>query len=488
VNIVEPVLRHGRIQPATVALVDEDRTISYGELAELVLRTAGHLRALGVQRGDYVGLCLKDDWQHVVALLAIARLGAAVVQVDPRSRPVEKARIADAFDFKLALTLPHAEFNTNCPTMALDEAWHRRVAQADVPTSFPDEWHDAMVVQSTSGTTGLPKFSVATHLQFYFRLASFCELMPATRPHRYLAVLPLFSGFGRNLCLLHLFHGATLIMYPRVFTTQEFVEAATKHRANVAAVVPSALRLLLAAAGSDRSLMLELELLICAGAPLFAEEKRQVLRKVTPNFHEVYGASAFGPISVLRPKDVLICAESAGRPFPLAEIEIVDEDDKPLIASAIGRLRCRGPALASSIAGENADDFRNGWHYPGEIAAFDERGYLHLQGRTSEVIFRGGAKVFPTEVEAVLQGHEKVADAAVVACGGVGSEQELAAYVVTKADVTPGQLLAHCRQRLTPYKVPQHIHIVSELPRNASGKVDKRALASQSGAAASANA
>ncbi len=81
-NLVDPILRHGRQQPEAVALVDEDRTLTYGELAELVWRTAGHLAQLGVRRGDQVGLCLKDDWQHAVALLAVARLGAAFVQID----------------------------------------------------------------------------------------------------------------------------------------------------------------------------------------------------------------------------------------------------------------------------------------------------------------------------------------------------------------------------------------------------------------------
>src|SRR5947209_16942787 len=103
-NIVETILRHGRMQPATIAVVDDDRTITYAELATLVRRTAGHLGALGVRRGDYVGLCLKDDWQHVVAMLAVARLGATFVQIDPRSSAAEKSRIEAAFDFKLVLT------------------------------------------------------------------------------------------------------------------------------------------------------------------------------------------------------------------------------------------------------------------------------------------------------------------------------------------------------------------------------------------------
>jgi acyl-CoA synthetase (AMP-forming)/AMP-acid ligase II len=476
------------MQPAAPALVDEDRTISYGELAQLVLRTAGHLHTLGISRGDYVGLCLRDDWRHVVALLAVARLGATFVQIDPRTRPVEKARIAAAFDFKLILTLPDADANANCTTLPLDSAWHRRIAQAEAPSSLPDEWDDPMVVQSTSGTTGLPKFSVATHSQFYFRLASLCEYMPTTRPHRYLATLPLFSALGRNVFLLHLLHGSTIILYPSIFTATEFVEIATKHHASVAAVAPSSVRQLLAASEIGVPLLPKLELLICGGAPLFADEKLEALCKLTANFHEMYGVSAFGPISVLRPKDIPKWADTAGRPFPLAEIEIVDEGDRPVAARETGRLRCRGPALAPPIAGESADDFRNGWHYPGEIAALDEAGYLHLQGRTSEVVFRGGAKVFPTEIEAVLQAHEKVADAAVVVCGSSASEQELAAYVIAKGEVTPGQLLAHCRQQLTPYKVPRQIYIVPELPRNLSGKVDKRALASWSGAPARVNA
>src|SRR5438067_10097645 len=115
-NIVETILRHGRIQPGAIALVD-DRPITYRELSELVLRTAGHLHALGVRRGDYVGLCLKDDWQHVVALLAVARLGAVVVQIDQRTRPSEKARIAAAFDFKFIVTLADADIAANCASV-----------------------------------------------------------------------------------------------------------------------------------------------------------------------------------------------------------------------------------------------------------------------------------------------------------------------------------------------------------------------------------
>jgi acyl-coenzyme A synthetase/AMP-(fatty) acid ligase len=197
----------------------------------------------------------------------------------------------------------------------------------------------------------------------------------------------------------------------------------------------------------------------------------------------MYGAAAIGPMSALRPQDLIERPTSVGRPFLLVDVEVVDDDERPLGPDVPGRLRCRGLGLTTPIAGSgegaSVKDFRDGWHYPGEVAAIDEFGYVHLQGRSSEVIFRGGAKIFPAEVEAVLQGHEAVAEAAVVGREGADKQQELIAYVVARRPLPPGELLAHCRTRLTAFKVPREIRIVAELPRNSSGKLDKRALLAQ---------
>jgi acyl-coenzyme A synthetase/AMP-(fatty) acid ligase len=184
-------------------------------------------------------------------------------------------------------------------------------------------------------------------------------------------------------------------------------------------------------------------------------------------------------MAALRANEIRERSTSVGRPFSFVDIEIVDDDDRALDAGATGHLRCRGPGLtlpSANFSRASAADFRNGWHYPGELASIDELGYIFLQGRKSEVIFQGGAKIFPSEVEAVLQAHETVVEAAVVGRTLSNNEQEVVAYVVAKCPVTLGELLAHCRTRLTAFKVPREIQIVAELPRNASGKVDKRAL------------
>src|SRR5262249_23915658 len=334
-----------------VALVDQDRTIMYGELSELVLRTAGHLSTLGIERGDYVAICLKDDWQHVIAMLAVARLGAVFVQVDWRARPAEKARIAACFDLKLALVRSRDHLGIECPHMSFDPEWCKSDAKTVPPPNLPSEWHDPFAVLTSSGTTGLPKFTIASHLEFYLRLACHCELLPSPRQQRYLSTFPLSSSAGRVACLLHLLCGNTIFIYPSVFTASEFVHSAARNRITVAHLAPSTLRQLLSLAGVGKPLLPDLQLLLGAGAPLFANEKIEVVQKLTPNFHELYAATAIGPISVLRPHDFPSHADSVGRPFPLVDVEIVDEMDQPIPSGATGRLRCPGPALGSAVSG-----------------------------------------------------------------------------------------------------------------------------------------
>jgi long-chain acyl-CoA synthetase len=477
-NLIEPILWHARKQPHVAAIIERERTITYGELADRVLRTAGHLVKLGIVRGDQVGLCLKDDSQHVVALLAVARLGAVTVQIDSRSRPAERARVVDAFPLRLALVTPESDRGVDCPKVVLDAAWHSAIAAADRTTNAVQDWHTPIAVLASSGTTGLPKFTIATHLEYYLHSASYLEVIPPRR-HRYLSTLPLYFAAGRVACISHLLRGDTLIFHPPLSSPEEFVESVFRHRVTVAFVGPPVLRQLLPMADNHRPLLPDIDLLICGGAPLFADEKREVAHKVTPKFCEMYGVAAMGPMTALRAEEMQGRLASVGRPFSLVDIEIVDDHDRPLHPGATGQLRCRGPGLTFPIANSSkaaSADFRDGWCYPGELGTFDDLGYIFLQGRTSEVIFRGGAKIFPSEVEAVLQAHESVAESAVVGRTLSNNEQELVAYVVAKHPLTPGELLAHCRTRLNALKVPREIYLVAELPRNSSGKVDTRAL------------
>jgi long-chain acyl-CoA synthetase len=477
-NLTAAIFRHARMQSKVAALIEGERTITYRELADSVLRIAAHLTKAGVLRGDQIGVCLKDDSQHVIALLAIAYLGAIAVQIDSRSRPTERSRILDAIPVRLVITSRENDKGIDWPKEFLDDTLEMPI-KGDVPSlNLVEDWHTPFATQASSGTTGLPKLTIATHFQYFFHMLSYLEVIPPSR-HRYLSTLPLYFTAGRLACFSHLFRGDTLILHPPLFSPEEFLENVSRHEATIAFVAPSVLRQVLASAQRDLPLLPKMDLLISGGSPLFAEERLQVTRVLTPRFCEMYGAAASGPISALRGEDIRDRPTSVGRPFSFIDVEIVDNDDCQVEPGASGQLRCRGPGLTSPITIATATgtkDFRNGWYYPGELGSVDELGYIYLQGRTSEVIFRGGAKVFPSEVEAVLQTHECIAEAAVVGRALPNNEQEAVAFVVLKRPSTTGELLAHCRTRLTAFKVPREIHIVPELPRNSSGKIDKRAL------------
>jgi long-chain acyl-CoA synthetase len=129
------------------------------------------------------------------------------------------------------------------------------------------------------------------------------------------------------------------------------------------------------------------------------------------------------------------------------------------------------------LPGAAEEAFRRGWFYPGEIARVDDAGYIFLQGRTSDVIMRSGAKIHPAEVEATLLEHPGLLDAAVLGNPGSIIEETVIAFVVAKGDLKAGELLAHCRARLSAHKVPGRFHFLKSLPKNTAGKTDKKALA-----------
>ena len=318
-------------------------------------------------------------------------------------------------------------------------------------------------------------------MQIYLHAAAYQELTPAIRRHRFLQTLPLYSSAGRKASLACLMRGDALIIQSSLFDAGEFLDAVAQFNATAELIVPSAVRQLLRLAKERNTLLRGMECLTSVGAPLFPDEKRETLRSITPNFQDFYGTTAIGPVSVLRASAMAERPSSVGRPFSLIEVEVVDEHDQSLGSDIVGRLRCRSPGLASPVIGsanEAVADFRDGWYYPGELASIDPLGYIYLKGRTSEVIYRGGAKIFPGEVESVLQMHDAVTESAVVAIRSSENENEqmMIAYVTCRREVTAGELIAHCRTHLTAFKVPREINIVSALPKNSSGKIDKLAL------------
>jgi acyl-coenzyme A synthetase/AMP-(fatty) acid ligase len=264
---------------------------------------------------------------------------------------------------------------------------------------------------------------------------------------------------------------------------QNIVQAISAWEDSVFLVTPPLCRDLLALASAAQLLFPKVRAMFVGAAPLFAEEKRAIKSRLTPNFYEVYGNAATGFISALRPGEIDDMAETVGRVAPGIVVETVDAGEKPVAAGAVGHIRCRGPGISERFFGPDPggsagpEGFRGGWYYPGDIGTLDPQGFITLKGRGADLIRRRGIEIFPPEIEEVLARHSAVAEVAVVGVSLPGQETQLIAVMVPRGEAKLDEVAQHCRDHLPPEKFPNQLFWAEKLPRTGPGKIDRPALA-----------
>jgi acyl-CoA synthetase (AMP-forming)/AMP-acid ligase II len=465
---------HARNRPDKAAIIEGPTRIDYRRLDRLVDGAAHALAARGIRRGMLVGLGLADHAEHIIALMALARLGAVVLPMDCRWQTAEKQGVARHF------AADHVLLEADDPAAA-EPGW------TALPRGWAQEsatpWHDPevtdespLVLSLSSGTTGLPKGPRVTHRQFENRFMVYWINLGLDAQDIYVSATPLYFGGGRAFNLAMLWAGATVsVVSPRT-RMAELASHVAEIGGTALFLVPTMIRRLL-----DERLpglaFPTLRVLISSGSALHPDERLAIRRHLTPNLFEFYSSTEGGGVSVLTPADCDRHPDSVGRPAFRVEVEIVGEDHVPLPPGEVGRLRYRSPASARSYyRQEDTDAFRDGWFYPGDLARLEADGFLYLHGRAKDMIIRGGVNIYPQDVERVLSELPGMRDVAVAGAPSREMGEEVAAFLVADPGVDAAAVVAHCRARLAPYKVPSIIRFLPELPRNAGGKVPKPAL------------
>ena len=355
------------------------------------------------------------------------------------------------------------------------------VARAPVDRDFPRDGDAPLLLSLSSGTTGRPKGPMIAHRHMLRRFWTHWINLGLNAQDRYVCATPLYFGGGRTFTMSVLFAGGTVIMAPPPHEGDELPAVVARARATSLFVVPTQLRGLLNLPSVQTAPMRGLKLLLSSGSALHPEERRAIRETLCPRFFEYYASTEGGGVSLLTPEDQLAYADSVGRPVFAVEVEVVDDSDAPLPPGQIGALRYRGPGVAEGFHNDpeaSREAFRQGWFYPGDLGEIDERGYIFLRGRRKDMIIRGGVNIYPGEIEGVLASHEAVAEAAVVPWASPRLGEEVAAFVVVRSPVEDAALIAWCRARLAPYKVPVRVALIDALPRNSGGKVLKQELVS----------
>ncbi|MBF6318332.1 long-chain-fatty-acid--CoA ligase [Nocardia cyriacigeorgica] len=489
-------------RPGDIATICGDRVRTVAESADRVARFAGALHALGVQRGERVGiLALNSDRYHEY-YLAVPWLGAVanpvnirwsvaeivyslqdsdttVLLVDDAFAPMI-APIRAAFD-RLRTVIFIGDGQT--PPDALD---YEELIAGHEPVPDNRTGGDTLLgIFYTGGTTGHPKGVMLSHDNLVTSaLGSLSTGHVLSRGGRLLHAAPMFHLADFALWTCGNLADATHVFVP-AFTPAGVLEAIAGHRITDALLVPTMIQMLVddpAAAAHDLSSMRHL---IYGASPISeAVLERAMAAFPGAGFTQAYGMTELSPIAtLLSPADHLRpeLRRSAGRAAPHVEVRIVDETGAEVPRGEVGEVVARGDNVMLGYwnkADATADAIRDGWMHTGDGGRMDEQGYVFIVDRIKDMIITGGENVYSVEVENAVAAHPSVAACAVI---GVPDDQwgeRVHAVIVRQpgADLDENAVREHCKSLIANYKIPRSVAFVDALPVSGAGKVLKREL------------
>jgi acyl-CoA synthetase (AMP-forming)/AMP-acid ligase II len=465
-----------RYQADKVAIETPKESVTYAELDQTARRIASLLRQAGIVPGDIVGVRLRDTPQHIAAFFAVMRVGAAVLPLDWRGMQAEFLRIADQFRPKVILADDRNALAWSPAMLDVEKA-----AELPPDEKLPDdEPNNVFGLTLTSGTTGQPKAMIATHDQTYARCMTRALEGVFQSDDRYMTTLPLAYHAGREHALSALVIGATLVMFPTLFSPRELVDFVNARAISVFNLSPNMSRSLLAIAGSEGELLMpHVRTMVSTTGKLDPHERVLIRRHLVPRLIDYYGNSGAGPIAIMSREEDATEPTAAGRVAIGVEVQIVDDDGTPLPDGEVGAIRLRGRTITTDMAGAEevrGEGLRDGWYYPGDLGRFGERGILHLMGRNADLIKRGGLMIHAQEVERAIREHPDVVDVAVVGVPSKDLGQEVVAFMEVRNPIDAKEMTRQLRGKLAGYKVPSRYETVDTLPRNPAGKVVKAKL------------
>ena len=488
---------HARTMPQAPALLAPGRPpLTYGALDTSIAHLVRTLRGLGITPADRIAVALPRGADSAVALIAVAS-ACACVPVNPDFTADELQRYFS--EIKLTALVTRADMNSSSRDVAraLDIAVIDFVPGPETdlggcefagPTIGPAcadgtaGAEDDAFILLTSGTAARPKMVPLTHRNVCLSAQNAGRVLSLAPRDRLLNVLPLFHAHGLISGLLTALAAGSSVIVTGGFDAPSFFGWMRDLQPTWYTAVPTIHRALLTAAEAspERVRSSSLRLIRSASSSLAPA----ILNGLEATFGvpvlETYGMTEAASQISANPFELRKIGSVGRAAGP--EIAIMDEAGHRLAPGQHGEIMLRGPNMSRGYYNDEAATqaaFRNGWFRTGDLGYLDPDGYLFIVGRIKDVINRGGQKISPLEVEEVLLGHPSVLEAGVFATPHAKLGENVAAVVVLRdnAETTSDQLRQFARKRLAAYKVPSLIHSVAALPKGASGKVKRNALA-----------
>jgi len=479
-NVADVITRHAVARPWAVAIIEGGTAIHYHLLERLVWAAAWHFRRSGIAPGDVVGLALPHSAIHLVAVYALARIGAASMAL-PQSDPEPlRVSLVRRFGVKWVVALADGAGPPGVPTVPLTPEILKE-APARISSELRAEGGDApWSIRRTSGTTGEAKGITRTHRNADRNFAAHAACYPGIGD-RLLAVLDLSTAYGQGVCERTFYGGGTVVIAPLSIDPIEFLNAIDRYAITRVSLTANFFTALLPYLPTDSCRCPGLVDVTTSGMAIPEKLRAEIRRRFSPNLVVWYGANELQLLTAADAAMQRQYPETVGRALPGVELEVVDDDGRPVRPGEPGHVRVRTPWMPTGYLGAPASGnrtFRNGWVYSGDVGVLSPEGMLFLRGRSDDMMNYDGIKIMPADIEEVLLAHPAVAEAVAFPVASSAHQHWPMAAVVLGRAAGSDELLAYCRQRLG-VRAPVAIGIVTAFPRNATGKVVRQQLAAQ---------
>jgi long-chain acyl-CoA synthetase len=505
------IYRNALLHGDKEAFICGQKRITFAGYNERVNSLIHALRSLGLSKGDGIGILTWNRLECPEVDGAAMKGGFIVSPFSPRMRTKELDYIINYSDAKVLFVGPELaeeaeKLRSHLPNVqhyiSLEDPAPGMLSYRELLRSFPAtepdvdvREDDKFIIFYTSGTTGVPRGAVYTH-ERKLREGKTKALQVGMQPrHRHVMILPLFHIGGWSYFWSFFLVGASNVIMPsRSFDPRATFQAIREENATDIHIVPTQLVTMLAAPDEDRQDLPSLERIWYAASPMPTELLRNGIAAFGEVFAQGYGQSESGPdISILSKESHRVLDKSAdeqkvlascGQPCPGIHVRIVDDQGNDVEAGNVGEIVVQSKAVMVEywkMPKETDNTIVDGWLHTGDMAYYDEKGFIYIVDRKKDMIITGGENVYPREVEEVLYCHQAVSEAAVIGVPDDLWVERVHAVIILKDGQKVGsdEIIAFCKEHLAGYKTPRSVEFVESLPTNPSGKILKRELRSK---------